>query len=157
MNTINDTNSVNGRHKSPHRFGLNAGSASILLIFVILCLVSFAVLSIVSANADRRLSEKLLAGTTAYYEACNQAEKALSATDRTLVSLYESSTSQEEYFKAVGHSKSYAIPISDVQTLEVSIQILYPTEKGDSYYDITAWQVLTTGEFPYESTLPVPK
>lgn len=34
------------------QFGMNIGSASILLVFVILCLVSFAVLSIVSANAD---------------------------------------------------------------------------------------------------------
>ena len=33
------------------QFGMNIGSASILLVFVILCLVSFAVLSIVSANA----------------------------------------------------------------------------------------------------------
>ena len=35
---------------------MNIGSASILLVFVILCLVSFAVLSIVSANADSKLS-----------------------------------------------------------------------------------------------------
>ena len=38
------------------QFGMNIGSASILLVFVILCLVSFAVLSIVSANADSKLS-----------------------------------------------------------------------------------------------------
>ena len=40
------------------QFGMNIGSASILLVFVILCLVSFAVLSIVSANADSRLSTR---------------------------------------------------------------------------------------------------
>ena len=41
------------------QFGMNIGSASILLVFVILCLVSFAVLSIVSANADSRLSTRV--------------------------------------------------------------------------------------------------
>jgi len=35
------------------QFGMNIGSASILLVFVILCLVSFAVLSIVSAQHPR--------------------------------------------------------------------------------------------------------
>jgi hypothetical protein len=34
------------------QFGMNIGSASILLVFVILCLVSFAVLSIVSSSAN---------------------------------------------------------------------------------------------------------
>ena len=56
------------------QFGMNIGSASILLVFVILCLVSFAVLSIVSANADSRLSTRVLERTTAYYDACNQAD-----------------------------------------------------------------------------------
>ena len=51
---------------------MNIGSASILLVFVILCLVSFAVLSIVSANADSRLSTRVLERTTAYYDACRQ-------------------------------------------------------------------------------------
>ena len=41
------------------QFGMNIGSASILLVFVILCLVSFAVLSIVSANADSKLSARV--------------------------------------------------------------------------------------------------
>lgn len=54
------------------QFGMNIGSASILLVFVILCLVSFAVLSIVSANADSRLSTRVLERTTAYYDACNR-------------------------------------------------------------------------------------
>ena len=66
------------------QFGMNIGSASILLVFVILCLVSFAVLSIVSANADSRLSTRVLERTTAYYDACNQAEQSLAGMDNTL-------------------------------------------------------------------------
>ena len=51
------------------QFGMNIGSASILLVFVILCLVSFAVLSIVSANADSRLSTQALERSNAYHAA----------------------------------------------------------------------------------------
>ena len=66
------------------QFGMNIGSASILLVFVILCLVSFSVLSIVSANADSKLSGRVLERTTAYYNACNQAEQSLAGMDKTL-------------------------------------------------------------------------
>ena len=124
------------------QFGMNIGSASILLVFVILCLVSFAVLSIVSANADSKLSARVLERTTAYYAACNQAEQSLAGMDKTLQRMYASSDSEEAYFVAVGHGKSYVIPISDLQTLQVTIEILYPESDEDTFYRITAWQVL---------------
>lgn len=128
------------------QFGMNVGSASILLVFVILCLVSFAVLSIVSANADSKLSARVLERTTAYYTACNQAEQSLAGMDNTLRRVYASSDSADAYFSSVGHGKSYVIPISDLQSLQVTIEILYPESEEDTFYQITAWQVLNTDE-----------
>lgn len=37
---------------------LGVGTSSILLIFVLLCMITFAVLSLVSARSDYRLSQK---------------------------------------------------------------------------------------------------
>ncbi len=128
------------------QFGMNIGSASILLVFVILCLISFSVLSIVSANADSKLSGRVLERTTAYYNACNQAEQSLAGMDKTLQRIYASSESKEAYFTSVGHGKSYVIPISDLQSLQVTIEILYPVFPEDTFYRITAWQVLNTDE-----------
>ena len=125
---------------------MSIGSASILLVFVILCLVSFAVLSIVSANADSKLSTRILERTTAYYTACNQAEQSLAGMDNTLRRMYEASDSKDAYFASVGHGKSYVIPISDLQSLQVTIEILYPESAEDTFYQITAWQVLNTDE-----------
>ena len=136
-------NKSSSTSKKQSVFGMNIGSASILLIFVILCLVSFAVLSIVSANADNKLTQKILNRTTAYYEACNSAEASLAAVDETLRSIYLSSDNADSYFQMVGHSKSYAIPITDLQTLQVTIEILYPTQDDDTFYRITNWQVIT--------------
>jgi len=121
------------------QFGMNIGSASILLVFVILCLVSFAVLSI-----DSRLSTRVLERTTAYYDACNQAEQSLAGMDNTLRRVYEASDSEDAYYGSVGHGKSYVIPISDLQSLQVTIEILYPLSADDTFYRITAWQVLNT-------------
>ena len=131
-------------HKQPF-VGMNIGSASILLIFVILCLVSFATLSIVSANADSRLSEKVLERTSAYYKACNEAERNLAGVDKTLQEIYQTSENEAAYFATVGHNKSYVIPVSDLQTLQVTIEILYPLHEEDTFYRITSWQVLTMG------------
>ena len=75
--------------KRKKALGVNVGSSSILLIFVILCLVCFAALSIVSANADYKLGQKILKRTSAYYDACNQAEKSIAAIDRTLWEIYD--------------------------------------------------------------------
>lgn len=135
--------------------GVNIGSSSILLIFVILCLVSFATLSIVSANADYKLGQKILTRTTAYYEACNQAEKSIAAIDRTLWQVYETAADEEEYFATVGYEKSYLIPISDLQNLSIRIEILYPAQSGDSCYRIENWQVVNTEQLEYDDTLPV--
>lgn len=112
------------------------------MIFVILCLVSFATLSIVSANADNKLSSRVLERTTAYYNACNEAEISLSKIDDTLISAYQSSATMADYFDAVGHTVTFTVPISDLQTLHVGIEILYPVSDEDTFYRITQWQVI---------------
>jgi len=129
--------------KSGPEFHVNVGSSSILLIFVILCLISFATLSIVSANADARLSRRVAERTTAYYEACNQAQADIADMDNTLAAVYADSFDEEEYFMAVGHKKTFTVGISDLQTLSVTLDILYPAQEGDPFYHITSWQVLT--------------
>lgn len=129
--------------KSGPEFHVNVGSSSILLIFVILCLISFATLSIVSANADAKLSRRVAERTTAYYEACNQAQADIASMDDTLAAVYADSFDEEEYFMAVGRKKTYAVTISDLQTLSVTLDILYPEQDGDPFYRITSWQVLT--------------
>lgn len=136
----------NPHNKQKLSLGLNVGSSSILLIFVLLCLISFATLSIISAKADSKLSHKVLERTTAYYNACNEAEKALAGVDNTLSEVYAHSKNATDYFNTVGHNKSYSIFISDLQTLQVTIEILYPVEDDDTFYSITSWQVLNTGE-----------
>lgn len=129
--------------KSGPEFHINVGSSSILLIFVILCLVSFATLSIVSANADAKLSGKVVERTTAYYEACNKAQTDIASMDDTLKAVYADSFDEDEYFMAVGHKKTYIFPISALQTLSVSLDILYPEQAGEPFYRITSWQVIS--------------
>lgn len=133
-------------------FRVNVGTSSILLIFVTLCLVAFATLSIVSANADYRLSRKVADRTTAYYEAANQAENYIASIDQTLRSVYSSVENEADYFSTVGHSKSYLVAISDLQSLSIKLDILYPASDQGPFYQLTSWQVITTGELEYENS-----
>lgn len=139
-------NNNSNKNTSITPLGLNIGSSSILMIFVILCLICLAVLTLVSASSDNKLNRKVLERTTAYYSACNEAEKALAGVDQTLASIYSNSADADTYFATVGHSKSYIISISELQTLQVNIEILYPESDDDTFYRITSWQVLNTGE-----------
>lgn len=135
--------------------GINIGSSSLLMIFVVLCLVSFATLSIVSANADRKLSAKVLEHTQAYYDACSQAENKLAQIDQSLVSIYEQSDSEDDYFKTAGHSIKFALPVTDLHTLSIELEIIYPGSSEDSFYRIISYKLETTGSLELDETLPV--
>ena len=134
---------------------LNVGTSSVLFIFVILCLVSFAILSLSSSMSDYKLSSRVAENSQAYYNACNTAEEQLATFDKTLKDLYETGISRSSYYETVGKKKTFAVPINDIQTLEVEIRILYPDEGGGSFYDVTSWKTDTTGELDYDDTLPV--
>lgn len=49
--------------------GIGVGGSSVLAVFVVLCLTTFGVLSLVSARADLRLSQRAAEQVTLYYEA----------------------------------------------------------------------------------------
>lgn len=135
-------------------YGVNIGSSSILLIFVILCLVSFAVLSIVSAQTDYKLSCKLAERTTKYYEANNEVESYLRDLQASLEKIYEDSATADEYFAVAGHDTTFSIQLSEQQMLNVHLTILYPDD-GKGYYEINTWKVETQDTLELDDTLPV--
>lgn len=131
--------------KNSNSTGVNVGTSSLLLVFVVMCLVSFATLATVSSNADKKLNDKIVERTGGYYDACNQAEARIADIDITLKQLYDSGLSRDDYFAQTGQSIEFAIPVSDVQTLSVSLDVNYPMQDGDTFYDVTRWKLETTG------------
>lgn len=144
-------------------FAMNIGLPSILLIFVVLCLISFGVLSLVSANSDRKLSQKVLDRSSEYYEACNQAEEMLYNVDTQLHDAYNLSDDYSSYIALVQNvQNSYMYTISDSQALQVDLEFIYPSinRKDDSssnkeLYKITTWKIVNTAEYDYDEHLHV--
>lgn len=141
------------------RYGMNVGISSLLVILVILCLVCFAGLSVVSAVADQRLTDKLAVRTTSYYEAVSLANKELSTLDEQLHAFYEESTSEEDFLGKIKESfadpLTFSYEISDTQSLVVSVTPIYPQSSADSCLSITQFQVVTTANLTQDTSLSV--
>ena len=134
---------------------LTTGTSTLLLIFVSLCLLTFAVLSFLSARADQNLSRKTAERTSAYYEACNQAEDRLGETDRMLEKIWQETANEKAYFQAVRETfedmdfdeenrmLSFSVPLTDTQVLTVTLKLRTP-ESGSTFYTITGWKTINT-------------
>ena len=115
------------------------GGSSLLVIFAVLCLTVFAMLSLTQAQADRRLARNSWSAVTGYYQADCQAQEILAqlrAGERPQGVTEEG----ENVF-------SYACPISDAQTLEVRVRLT-----GESH-EILAWQAVFTADWQADEDL----
>lgn len=134
--------------------GVNVGTSSILIVFVLLCLTTFAALSLVSANADYALAVKASEAATRYYEADAQAEDVLDALDLILRDSHAAAANEEEYRRLYataaerlpqeilfeGSVASYSIDIGSSQRLDVVLALPYPA--GEGYYTRLKWQTV---------------
>lgn len=135
-------------------FTMNIGLPSIMLIFVVLCLISFGVLSLVSANADRKLSQKVLERSAAYYGACNLAEEKLCEMDTALKKAYQENPDRAAYVSAISAlPTTFTFEISEIQYLEVTLSYLYPQSIEDPFYVLQSWKVVTNDDLDYDTGL----
>ena len=70
--------------KQKGSFRISIGTSSIVMIFVVLCLTVFAVLSFISADADFRLTERTADSTGYYYKADAEMQAAIAKVDALL-------------------------------------------------------------------------
>ncbi len=119
---------------------LPIGASSLLVIFGVLCLTVFAMLSVSTVQAEERLSEKNREAVEAYYAADTQAEKLLCALRAGAV---------PEGVQATGQGYAYTCPISDTQELWVEVAL-----DGEEYR-VLCWQVRSRVHWQGEDALPV--
>ena len=146
----------------------NFGFSTILLSFVMICVVTFSALALVTANSDYKLSKKVAAKTAAYYTAQETASERLAALDSLLLSCYQASTGEDAYFGRIeAHSKDYGIfladgdeyymlleePIAENQHLSVKLRLQYPLTESDTFFEIVEWKSVYTREAPEDTFL----
>ena len=101
------------------------GGSSLLVIFSVLCLTVFALLSLSTALADKRLSDASVEAVREYYQADSQAEEIFA---RLRNGEFPDAVEQ------AGNRFRYQCPISDTQTLFVEL------ENDGSRWIVRRWQ-----------------
>ncbi len=137
---------------------IHMGTSLMLVIFIILCMIVFAVLSLSSSLKDYDYSQKNAQRTTNYYEACNQAEKSIADIHQLLTSSssFESALDKIEDLGYVAvsddHLAQFHVAIDDNEFLQVVLD-LKPANGDD--YRIATWKSVSSDEWDGNQTLPV--
>lgn len=118
------------------RKNFGAGASSILLIFVVLSLVTFGILSYTTARSDYRLAQKLADSTTAYYTACNQAEQELSLLNRNLLK-NSADALQGTAFQEEDGLYTLTVAVTSEKNLTVTVRPITPS--GGMAYEIVSY------------------
>ena len=104
------------------------GGSSLLVIVSVLCLTVFALLSLSSVQAERRMADAAVQSVTDYYAADLQAER--------IVARLRSGESVNGVRQTDG-TYEFEIPISDRQTLQVAVS------HEDAQWQVLRWQAVT--------------
>lgn len=121
------------------------GGSSLLVIFAVLCLTVFALLTLSTAAADGRLSQDAADAVEAYYQADSQAE-ALWARLRAGEQPAEVTETAED---AGSTLYKYTVPISQGQELRVSLRL------EDGIWTVEQWQAVSTVDWQADEDLTV--
>jgi len=119
------------------------GGTSLLVVFAVLCLTVFALLSLTTVQADVRLAEASARAVSDYYAADVNAQEilALLRSGGPLPEDLEIEVSIAHYPDRGEHTYSYACPISDTQELQVEVLV----DPADGSYSVLRWQAVPVG------------
>lgn len=146
----------------------NFGFSTILLSFVMICVVTFSALSLVTAHSDYKLSKKVADKTSNYYSATERAYDTLAAVDNLLTEAYSTSTDATSYYANIKNLiadygfyestdnisyLSYEEQIATDHYLSVKLSIHYPTEVNEPLYEIIEWKSVYKMGIPEDGTL----
>lgn len=115
------------------------GGSSLLVIFAVLCLCVFSLLSLSTVLAQKRLADASAQAAVDYYEADLQAETVFARLR---------AGEQVAGVRTEGDLYRYSCPVTDNQTLEVEL------EQTAGAWQVRRWQVVAQSP-PLSETLPV--
>lgn len=149
--------------KRDNGYRANIGSSSLILIFIVMCLVTFGMLSLTSAKNDLNLAERNAGAVTEYYRAdregeafygmvaeavelaCSQSEDAAEREKLLKASL-------GEYYREEEKTAAMETAMERAQALHVELK---PVLTGEGSVEIAQWKVIMTEDYEIDNSLPV--
>lgn len=114
------------------------GGISLLVVFAVLCLTVFALLSLTTVQANRRLADASVQAVEDYYAADSQAQSILA---RLRAGELPEGVKQED------NRYSYVCPISSTQELQAEVAV------QGAEYKILRWQAVSSVDWQADDTL----
>lgn len=141
--------------------GIQPGGITILVIFTVLCLAIFSVLSLGTVRADARLSQKYADLTQSYYAADARAEAWLAETDAALRVMALSGAGEDDYWAAVQARYGddfdpslrllwFETPVSENQALSICLALSF---SDTPVSQVVSHRMVTTAEIPFDDSL----
>jgi len=125
------------------RGGGVSGAVSLVMIFCVMCLAVFAVLTLATADREARLSDMTAQNAADYYEADCAATAIVAA-------LAQGETAPADVEVAWdGDTASFLLPAGESQGLDVAVSV------KDGKCEILRWQTVYTGNWEPDSSLAV--
>ncbi len=143
---------------------MSPGAASLLTVFIVLCIAVFATLTLSGAKRDYTYSEQLSAGKRAYYEACNLSESVLHELDSLFAKEAARSEHRSGFFTNVMEALpdecrdvpirqelsqdipclTWQIPLDENRALLTSITLQWPYDHTEpsGFYTVNTWQTI---------------
>ena len=135
-----------------NKSGIGVGSASIVLVFAVLCLTIFSLITYVIAGNDRALVDAKVRLSTGYYEADILAEQILMdiLTADVVPATSRGVDIQTKWDEDLGIETTYFFcPINEIKSLYVNLAL-----RGDSF-DILSWRMYDTDNWMIDDSINV--
>ena len=150
---------------------VNIGSSSLLMVFLVLGLVVFAILSLSTAKSDSAFAEKQAAHRSEYYEACNTAEDIVADVSRAMngETVGTARSDIQEYLTSYRHDDialtpgtdeesaapilTFSVPINESQELSVELALDFTSRMIEDNVRRTKWQVVSTDEWESDDSV----
>ena len=131
------------------RGGGLSGAVSLVMIFCVLCLAVFAVLTLATANRERQLSELTAERAAEYYAADAEATRIVAALARGEMPDAEITWADTSTRDVPWEIAEFAVSAGGEQELQVQVYLT----PGSGRYRITRWQTAYTGDWEMNDTI----
>lgn len=141
----------------------NIGSSSLILIFIVMCLATFGLLSLSSAKSDWKLAEKNARAVELYYKADSLGEEFLDKVDGIMIESLAGNPDIEvckdnlkrEFGDAYREETGIItaeIPMESGQALLIELELSCNT---NNRYNIEKWQVVNLVDYEIDDSMPI--
>lgn len=147
--------------KQESGYKANIGSSSLILIFIVMCLVTFGMLSLTSAKSDLSLAVRNADAVTEYYRADSEGEAFFEMVSESVKTACADTADGKARLarleETLGAYYRDGVVVTEVtmeraQALHIELE---PDLTGEGSVKVAKWKVIQTEDYEIDDSMPV--